>query len=224
MVSEREGFREMNMSCKKERIPLHRWLLCAVMLVLAILAGATARGEINNLPVPGTVPVFELSLIYFDPAVTGLVIGTEIELKASLRNEWKRDGESVYLYWGDTLFFDSSGYTNFVNSDPAMKVYFCDYALTNEGRNYVEFETGGFTTLTDAIGTGGHVSTVLVVPSRTNQLGQVREWMVEDNPDVIWSWRPRGVVSAGPTGIGGRNLWYPVVPVRWLKSGLQINQ
>lgn len=166
-------------------------------------------------------PVFEFDLIYFDPTSKDFMLGTEIELKAAYRNDWT-NGVNNFLYWGDTLLFDTPSYTNFfTNSDMNLSVYYADWS-GNDSRVYKEFVVGGTNYLTDAIGTEGYVTKIIVIPSRTNRLGQTYNWMYAENQDIVWTWRPRGKISDGPKNLQTNLLWYPCVPKEWRKTKLNI--
>jgi len=172
----------------------------------------------------GTRPVFEFNMIYYDPGTSNSIISTEIELKASDQNVWTNElGEADFLYWGDTLEFDSEAYTTLDFTDMGMKVFYCDYSSAENNRKYKEFQVGTPETyLTDAIGEEGYVSRILVVPSITNRVGELYTWMTEDNEDIIWVARLRGSTDTGPTNSAGRLLWQPVTPSEWRSTDIPV--
>jgi hypothetical protein len=166
-------------------------------------------------------PIFEFDLIYYDPVTRDFVIGTELELKASINNfiTATTNGHD-FAYWGDTLYAGEPGYLNFTNSDAGMRVYYSDYTNSNARimKTYVSSSISN--KLTDAIGVDGYVTTVLVSPSRTNHNGQAYSWMTEYNTNVVWCWRPRGAVDEGPKTSDGKMIWYPCRPKEWASAPL----
>lgn len=186
------------------------------------LMAVVSFGEIHIEPAVRTVPVFEFNLVYFDPAVTGLVLGTEIELKASTNNF---SVSTNFAYWGDTLHTNLPGYASFGQSDAAMSVYYADYSDTDADgntRDLTEFVTDGSGgMLTDAIGAEGYVSRILVCPSSSDRFGRSYNWMTESNTNVVWVWRPRGVISEGPKNADGDPLWFSCRPVEWRNQKLK---
>ena len=200
-------------------------ILALIFIVLATLVGGRAFGGVYSPIVEypeRTVPVFEFNLVYFNPAATNFIIGSEIELQASTNSDF-----STTNYWACTLGSGIPAFSGFANKDIGVGVY---YSGLDDTRQFTRALLSSSHTLTDnllaGIDGGRPVrDRVLVCPSNHNAAGQKFEWMREGSA-IYWMYRVRGPTDTGPINpVTGRQQWTPCNPVEWRMDQIQsVNQ